>query len=173
MLFPNRGEGGPPLGKNPHIFPFFWGGERPLVEMIYLYSPNFGQIGRWSPWVGTLSLGSKRLKKLQGFVATFKFDRIKEAFDFYKSATWWEYIRWSTKWRIVTLHALGDCNDKMYESVIFGRAEGWGPKTKTITCSELGSSCRSVGAGSSDPIDHIPEEPWCPWFPKLPSYFRH
>ena len=27
MGFPNGGEGGgPPLGKNSHIFPFFWGG---------------------------------------------------------------------------------------------------------------------------------------------------
>ena len=31
MSLPNRGEGGggPPLGKNSHIFPFFWGGSVP------------------------------------------------------------------------------------------------------------------------------------------------
>ena len=36
MGFPNGGEGGgPPLGKNSHIFPFFGGGERPLVESTF------------------------------------------------------------------------------------------------------------------------------------------
>ena len=31
MSFPNKGEGGggPPLGKNSHIFPFFFGGSVP------------------------------------------------------------------------------------------------------------------------------------------------
>ena len=31
MSFPNRGEGGgPPLGKNSHIFPVFFFGKRPF-----------------------------------------------------------------------------------------------------------------------------------------------
>ena len=59
----------------------------PFLGLLYLhlYSPNFGQMGRWSPCVGTLSLGSKKLKKLQRIFATSKFHHINQrglAFDF-------------------------------------------------------------------------------------------
>ena len=46
--------------KNLWIFPKT--NHRNNGEILYLYSPNFGQMGRWSPWVGTLSLGSNKIK---------------------------------------------------------------------------------------------------------------
>ena len=46
MGFPNGGEGGgPPLGKNSHIFPFFLFGERPLLGIFAVVSKKGDRFG--------------------------------------------------------------------------------------------------------------------------------
>ena len=67
MSFPNRGKGGgPPLGKNSHIFQFFWGGA-PLSSFwdFLLGFPGFYVLRDAEPACPTLSLGflSKIYKK--------------------------------------------------------------------------------------------------------------
>ena len=43
--------GGPPLGKNSHIFPFFFGGSVPNGDDGFLMVfPNLGYNGRWWFW---------------------------------------------------------------------------------------------------------------------------
>ena len=47
MGFPNGGEGGggPPLGKNSHIFPFFLGGSVPNeIKNVWTFLQKFKQL---------------------------------------------------------------------------------------------------------------------------------